>query len=454
MGRRTAILWIALAVGATVMGWLARDTFAENYGVIPALIFVWIISLIGVIPSRLQAIVAAPVIFARRYPIFYWLLLLVYASVALTIWTVKFQPTYGRWILPIEYVVLFVAAWGFVYLIAYRMDRETLQAVGAGIGKSKLAGVMVTLTTFVLLFTAAETWMRINYITTDSYGFTAMNYYWYTNFYWSRFNSLGYRDSEPLPDDPNNPIQRVAIVGDSFAVGHGMNTVDGTFPQLLESALGSGWDVNLVAQSGWDSDVQEFHLNNYPFRPNIVVLSYYLNDIDYLLSTPETNPDNNFTFIEDPYMADFIRNWFFVPNYVYYNLLQFSSPQRNSNFLNALVAAHLDESMWSRQAAQLDSFVNWTTTHDTRLIVLLWPNLAGIDVSAPALERVSVFFVERGVQVVDMSDQLRPYPVLETIVNRFDTHPGVLAHRLAADALLAAIRDAESFTHFLQVSGS
>ena len=81
---------------------------------------------------------------------------------------------------------------------------------------------------------AAETYLRIFYITTDGYGFTAMNYWWYKDYGWAHLNSLGYRDYEPTPDDPAHPLTRIGVIGDSFVMGHGINNIDDTFPQLLE----------------------------------------------------------------------------------------------------------------------------------------------------------------------------------------------------------------------------
>ena len=64
--------------------------------------------------------------------------------------------------------------------------------------------------------------------------------------------------------------------------------------------------------------------NSYPLQPNIVILSYYLNDIDYLLADTDRNPDNNFTFPQNPAAAGSSAT-FFLPNYIYYDLLQFTS---------------------------------------------------------------------------------------------------------------------------------
>jgi len=75
-----------------------------------------------------------------------------------------------------------------------------------------------------------------------------------------------------------------------------------------------------------------------------------------------------------------------------------------------------------------------------RLIMLLWPHITAVDASAPAVRQVGAFMRQQGVTVVDMSEPIKANPSAGLIVNRFDTHPGVAAQRLAADALYAAIQ--------------
>jgi hypothetical protein len=179
-------------------------------------------------------------------------------------------------------------------------------------------------------------------------------------------------------------------------------------------------------------------LNGYPYTPNIVILSYYLNDIQYLIRYSEINPDANFSFPQDPTLNWIVLN-FFVPNYIYYNLLQFTSPIRTGNHTQDMVSAYTNDTFWLPQAERLTSFINWTRDHNARLIVLLWPHITMIDDSQPAIQRLRDFLTEQGVEFVDMSDYLRGYDGNQLIVNRFDTHPGVLAHRLAAEALFTAI---------------
>jgi hypothetical protein len=371
----------------------------------------------------------------RRRPVWFWTVALLYFTLGLGAWIAGVQPTNGRWLTAPELLLLLAWLIGLIVLLTVDLDAEQARHMGALLGKSRWTGVLISLTTAVILFFAAEAYMRVFYVTTDAYGFTAMNYHWYQNFNWSHVNSVGFRDYEPKTGDG---ITHIAVVGDSFAMGHGINNIDGTYPQLLERRLGAGYDVNVVAQSGWDMDIELYQLQQYPVQPDIVILSYYLNDIDYLLSAPEANPDRRFDFPDNAALKWFILNYF-VPNYIYYNLLQFTSVDRSANFLNDLVNAHLDDANWSQQAQRLYEIKLWADERDVTLIVLLWPHITAVDASQPAVQRVRDFMIEQGVTVVDMSDPLKAHPAPDLIVNRFDTHPGVGAQRLAADALYTAL---------------
>ncbi|MDZ4769624.1 MAG: GDSL-type esterase/lipase family protein [Chloroflexota bacterium] len=445
------IVWLVLAAGAILL-LLTADAVApfEDWRFLFAGIIA-LITLAGTLPTRARVMIAMPLRLLRTLPNVYWLSILIVISIGIGLWLEPYQPTYGRALKTIEYAYILSLLWLLAGLLAYDLDGERGATMAARLGKSRLTGVSILLTTFVILFFAAEAYLRIFYITTDSYGFTAMNYHWYANFYWGKFNSLGFRDYEPKPD-PDGVLTRIAVVGDSFVVGHGIPDLDQSFPQMLERDLGSDTDVLVIADSGWDSDVETSRLDQYPIRPNIVILSYYLNDVDYLLQDPAASPDANFDFIENETLAWFVLQ-FFVPNYIYYNLVQFSSPIRARNFITDLVDAHLDDSLWQRHTPNLRAIVDWTRQHDARLIVLVWPHLAAIEATRPATARVRAFFEDAGVEVVDMTDILTGQNPSDLIVNRFDAHPGIAAHRFAADALAAQILETQLETQ-IEEAGS
>jgi hypothetical protein len=434
----TAILWTLCAIVSIVFAWLSQPFPAEEAWIAPFVGLVCLVTLVDAADSRRQyrPLIASLARRLRRSASLYWAVLLVVFFGGLALWVVPFQPTNGRSIRPDEIVYLACWLWLLLYLLFYGGDASQVRAMGAKLAKSRLTGVLITITTLLVLFTIGEAYLRLFYVTTDGYGFTAMNYHWYRNFYWGRYNSAGYRDAEPKPNADG--LTRVAVLGDSFAMGHGINDLADTFPQILERDLGDAFDVNVIAQSGWDTNIQLFELQTYPFKPNIVILSYYLNDIDYLLQDAALNPDNRFTFPDNPALRWFILN-FFVPNYVYYNLLQFTSTNRTGNHLADLVNAHLNEEFWSQQAQRLYEIIVWTREQDITLIVMLWPHITAVESSQPALGRVRDFMEEQGVPVVDMSAPLRENPSSLLIVNRFDTHPGLEAQRLAADALYPAV---------------
>ena len=430
-------LWILLLVGATFATTQAHPTPDEGW-LLPLIVAMWIVTTLALIPLPVRRVLTMPLRWLRSHPILYWLVILVYILGALMLWIVPYQPTNGRPLSPVELAYLAAVLWLFLLLIAYDLDEPQLRAMGGRLGASKLTGIMVTITTIAIIFMAGEAYLRVFYITTDGYGFTAMNYWWYKNYGWAQNNSLGYRDYEPTPDDPAHPLTRIAVVGNSFVMGHGIDNLNDTFPQQLEHMLGTSYDVNVIAQSGWDTNVELYNLDQYPLRPNVVVLSYYLNDMDYLLRGTDRNPDNNFGFPQNDAAAWFIRN-FFVPNYIYYDVMQFTSAARASNFTNDLISVHMDDTLWNQQVPRLYEIVNWAHTHNARLIALVWPQLAEIDKSTPATKRVSDFFRSQNVQVIDMTDVLRGKSVSELTVNRFDSHPSVEADRLAAEQLYQAI---------------
>lgn len=370
----------------------------------------------------------------RRHPVAYWLLILFAFVVWNVVWMLTSQPTMGRilevW--EIAYLVAGIAV--FLIFVFLGWDIATLREMGTKLSTSRWTGLLLTLTTLVAIFFVGEWYLRLFYITTDAYGFTAMNYWWYQNYGLAQDNQYGYRDNEPLPDSP--ALIRIAILGDSFAMGHGINNRDDTFPQILEQELrsrGEDVDVNLIADSGRDTDLHLPFLEQYPLIPDVLVYSYYLNDIDYLLSG-ERSPDANFAFIDSPQLRWFVTE-FFLPNYLYYNLLQFTNQTRNAGFVNSLVSAYDDSVMWDEQRFRLNQIVDWAETRNIPFVVLIWPHIAAIDESQSVVAKVSEVFTARGVDVVDMSAALRQYPVNQLVVNRFDTHPSAFAHRLAADAL-------------------
>lgn len=437
--RLVTVLWAALALVGTTGAFCATSPLVSDEfwrRALAATMAIGTLVCLFPIPS-LRHVATAPLRGLRRRPIRLWLLALVVPGAVLGRWVAIYQPAHGRFLTRAELTYLCFVPWALLYLAAYARPARPPRVIAAALGRSQLTGALISLTTIALLFAAAETYLRVFGVATDAYSFTAMNRQWYLNFYWPTLNSLGFRDHEPKPD-PDGRLLKIAVLGDSFVVGHGIDDFDQTFPQLLERRLGERADVLVVAKPGWDTDVELAELQKYPVAPNVVILSYYLNDISYLTKATALDPDRNFRFPQQPLLGAFVRN-FFVPNYVYFNLLQFTAPRRTRGFIQDLVDAHRADALWSQHARQLQAIVDWTRARGIRLLVMVWPHLLAIDDSRPATARVAQFFQAQGVPVVDLCDLLKSADGARLVVNRFDAHPGVVAQRRAADALYAAL---------------
>jgi hypothetical protein len=441
-GRTAQFLWIGAAVLATTAGVSAAPWQPENapaLWIIPALIVMWLVTLAGLFLPAARPIISAPARWLRRNAIGFWFLLLVYLAAVLGIWAVNWQPAYNKPVSGSEFCWLFSGLWGLIYLFAFGLTTDHARAMGSQISQSRLAGVLITLTFLLIMFIAGEAWLRRYYVTTDAFSFTSMTYWWYENFYYKNLNSRGFRDAEPQPDSPG--LIRIIVTGDSFAAGHGIDDINQIFFQLLEQKLGPGYDVNLVAQSGWDTpeSVAKTIEFSFTYPPRAVILSYYLNDIYWMLRDTDQNPNRNFDFAPPGILADFIRD-FFLPNFIYYNLIQFTSPVRTGNHLQDLVSAYENPENWARQTAEFDRLIAWGEERGVDVVVLIWPNPADIEGSEVAIRKVGAYFEAAGGPVVYMSDVLRGLPVRDLIVNAFDTHPSVEANRLAAEALYTQLQ--------------
>ena len=102
-------------------------------------------------------------------------------------------------------------------------------------------------------------------------------------------NSLGFREREIEPKDPNR--YRIAVIGDSFTWGQGIEARE-RFSNLLEGFLGPRYEVLNFGNPG--NNMPE-HLNELDvvlkLHPDFVLLQLYINDFETPnMKRPETYP--------------------------------------------------------------------------------------------------------------------------------------------------------------------
>lgn len=183
--------------------------------------------------------------------------------------------------------------------------------VTVSLARERCLNLSITFVALLLTFTAIESWFGLYYVRTDFFVHTLASQAWFED-YWKPINHLGYRDLEQSPEDLSSH-RIAAILGDSFVAGQGINSIDDRFSNILGAQLGKDYLAVNISRLGWNTSDELKALREYPFirPPEIVVLSYFVNDIEAALAkvnaqTPATvkiyreavksAPDHSFFF--------------------------------------------------------------------------------------------------------------------------------------------------------------
>jgi len=261
-----------------------------------------------------------------------------------------------------------------------------------------------------------------------------------------RLNHLGFRDREHDLVRPAG-TRRLALIGDSFAFGVGVDRVEDRFGEQLGAVLGRAtgerWEViNASAPDSHTLDEIARLDTALAFRPDVVVLLYVFNDIDYLRPVVERS---NLTAAPrtplerlHPLRVLFRNSYLFQELNVRFRLVggAYWSP-----------APYEDSALVRRHLSDLAHFVAKAESAGALVGIVPFDHTVNV---RPDLRRRYDAFVGRATAVglpiwrVDRAFDSLPLSVLT--VNRLDAHPNPLANRLAAEAaapaLLEALRDA------------
>lgn len=248
-----------------------------------------------------------------------------------------------------------------------------------------------------------------------------------------RTNSLGMRDAEPLPIE-SEAVSRIVILGDSYTFGWGVDG-DSTYPTVLEKQLNDGlrerpFEVLNLGVSGYNTQDEAVVLEHKGllWRPDLIVLSYVLND-------PETDPIQplNHHFHE---FAVWQRT----------NLGRLAA-QGLRDFRVALWGAgdyyqylHAkDHKKWNGVLAALEDIRQLTESQQIPVLVVIFPRTPDHPWRSYPYseihEQIARASRDQGFAVIDLLDRFTEYPPKAMRVRRGDPHPSSWGHKIAADAI-------------------
>jgi len=260
-------------------------------------------------------------------------------------------------------------------------------------------------------------------IQSDGFGHTLASRLWFHR-YWHPINSYGYRDYDVKHFDGRSVV---FIVGDSFVAGHGIKRIEDRFPNRLAHMLGENWEHVVLAKNGWNTGRQLKAIKEYPIDPDVIILSYYINDIQ---NAAEKNGFPKPIYFRPPgLIAGKVLNKSFFLNWLYWRVYRRS---RGDDWWKYLRNCYLNPESWTTHCLELQAFVDYSKSLNADLCAVIWPNLFRVSESREFTNKVSGFLRSLGVPVVDMAEVLENRPWSELVVNKLDPHPNQKTHHEAA----------------------
>lgn len=373
---------------------------------------------------------AHPLLLLRHVPPLFGVAWLLAFFSVVSVWIIHFQPAVGLPLAPLEaFWLLCGGAWVAGYF-SYGLDRAALQRLGGA-----WVNPFITLVTLCLLFLAIELGLRYFIAMSDSFAFSKMHQNW-ERLYWQPINDYGYRDNPPNTDTTR---QQLLVMGDSFVTGYGVNDIANTFPHQLGRLLGESYAVNIVAVPGIGIGTALADVMRYPSRPDVLVVSHYVNDLAEGAAGRVLPPLRGLRQEPDPTLAWWVERLYMV-NFYYYRLHHYFSLGAGDRYMDYLRDAYQNPDAWAiYQAEELDVLMDWTADNGVSLYVVVWCNLADCAGSADMLQPVLAYFEARNVPTLSTLTLFDAIPAQRLMVNSFDAHPSIEAHQRVSEALYALI---------------
>lgn len=269
----------------------------------------------------------------------------------------------------------------------------------------------------------------------DGFGFTLAGRNW-TEKHWHPINKYGYRDAE-YPPEIEQLCKKILVVGDSFVAGHGIENISDRFVDHIRREFEPDYCTYAISQNGWNTIDEMRAVQAFPSKPDVVILSYGLNDIGGVL------PDESRWYPKAPSQSlvkGLVEQSYFL-NFLFWRMFRITSLQ-GSNYMQQMVSAYENPQHWQALTAHLEKLIDHTRSQRAEIVVVVWPWLRSVELSKPTTGKIAEYFREKNVTTVDLSEVLGGRAPSSLVVNSVDGHPNVATHQEVFQVMLPAIRAA------------
>ncbi len=293
-----------------------------------------------------------------------------------------------------------------------------------------LSGLAIFLTCLSLEF-----YFKVFFAQSDAFRYTLASQNWYDRYWYE--NSLGYRDVEWTAEKLKGKI-KVMVVGDSFVAGSGIANPTDRFANQLGRLLGDDYAIMVVASPGWDTEDEIKAITAYPYKPNILILSYYLNDIE---GTAYNSGVQRPPIRQDPpaWLSPLVNNSYAF-NFIYWRVIRLGPQEWAQVYWNDwLKKIYADPNIRWRHQQKLLKIAQGAASEKIPFFVVVFPNLATVEESQAMTQPIIELF-EKHVPVLDVATLVAGRSPQDITVNAVDAHPNERVNLMVAQRLYEMIK--------------
>ncbi len=289
-----------------------------------------------------------------------------------------------------------------------------------------------------LTFMVVEFYFKVFFAQSDAYVFTLAAQNWAER-YWQPINSLGYRDREWLPDEVKDKL-KVMVAGDSVAAGLGIKNYENRFSNQLNKMLGDQAVVFNVASPGWHTRREIEALVNYPYRPDIVILTYFINDVEGTAYHQGIEHPEFGVYKPSPWLEPLVKNSYAF-NFLYWRLARLGQQEGQAVYWQWITGLFARPDIWWVHQQEFQTIVDGTKSEGITLIVVVFPNITSIEASRQITGPVLDFFKNQGVPTLDVATLISDQNPRDLMVSPVDAHPNEIVNLKVAEQLYRMITE-------------
>jgi hypothetical protein len=238
-------------------------------------------------------------------------------------------------------------------------------------------------------------------------------------------NSAGFRDEE-IPIEKRPGSIRIMMLGDSVLFGWGAKQDETVAARLRQAWRSASRDIDVintgVGNYNTTMEVEFFFTRGYRYKPDIVVLNYFINDAEPI-------PPYNYSWIGRVSAA-----WVFYGSRldVVERELRLGQQTDWRTFYKELYDDTSNRGNWRVAEASIRKLAAYCHDHGIKLLIVNYPELRPF----PEVQRrLAALAAELGVPYLDLLDSVRGEPPEKLWVTPPDPHPNGYAHGLFAKAI-------------------